>query len=360
MRKYLISFSLVFAVLLFTGQSCVLGQDNKPKTTGPAGMFVSVDKGETWKVISSMPTVEGVKQLTSVNVYRVIEDPQDPKALYWASRANGLFYSFDDGKSWQRPSAPVNSSFIYDVAIHPEDRCTIYTTKARIVYKTEDCGRSWEEVYQEGRPADIITSVSFDPHDSHHIYLTETNGDLLKSTDLGKTWSVVNRFGVYVRDVEFDPNKNDLMYVVTREKGLRRSRDGGATWEDLSEKLKVYPGSLTYRRFLVYPSNPDQIYWVSKYGVLMSRNAGDDWEPINLVTPPGSVDIYGFTVSPLNDKEIYYTGSIDYKSTFYRSMDGGQTWETRRLPSGQLPTELRAHGENDGWLYLGFTNPASI
>jgi len=76
-----------------------------------------------------------------------------------------------------------------------------------------------------------------------------------------------------------------------------------------------------------------------------------------LVTPPGSVDIYGFTVSRSNDKEIYYTGTIDTKSSFYRSMDGGKTWETRKLPSKQIPTVLYAHPQNEGWLYLGFTIP---
>ncbi|HAT03781.1 MAG TPA: hypothetical protein DCS29_03345 [Candidatus Magasanikbacteria bacterium] len=358
MKKYFIYFSIVLTVLVVSGQGCMsLDGETKIETSGPGGMFVSTDKGETWKIISSMPTVEGVKQLDTISVYRIVEDPADTKAMYWASRERGLFYSFDDGKSWQRPSAPVDSAFIYDVAIDPENRCSIYATNGRAVYRTDDCMRSWVEVYQEVRSADIITSVSFNPFKAHHIYITESNGDLLKSEDLGQHWSVVNRFGVDIRDVEFDAHKEGLVYIVTRSSGLFRSRDGGVTWDSTRATFNEYPGALTFRRFLIYPSKSDQIYWVSQYGVLVSRNAGDDWEPINLVTPPGSVDIYGFTVNPLNDQEIYYTGSIDYRSTFYRSVDGGKTWETRKLPSKQLPTVLRAHPENDGWLYMGFTIP---
>jgi photosystem II stability/assembly factor-like uncharacterized protein len=320
-------------------------------------MFVSTDKGESWQPISSMPTTEGVKSLAGVSVFKLVEDVNDSKALYWASRQHGLFYSFDDGKSWAQADSELNSGFVRAVAVHPQDKCKIYASNGRQVFRSNDCTRSWTEVFYEARTGNSITSLSFDPNGANTLYLTESNGDMLKSVDEGKSWAVDYRFSGYVREIVFDNNKPGHAYVVTTEDGLYRTKDGAKTWENLAPKLENYPGALEYRRFLIYPSKAEQIYWISQYGVLTSRNAGEDWEAVNLVTPPGSVDIYGFAVNASNDKEMYYTGTIDYKSTFYRSADGGKTWETRKLPSRQLPTVLRAHPDHDGWLYLGYTIP---
>ncbi|EKE06925.1 MAG: hypothetical protein ACD_18C00235G0004 [uncultured bacterium] len=360
MNKKLLFLSVIIASVFLTGASCLnVGDTNKAITSGPAGMFVSTDKGETWSAISAFPTSQGVKNLNGYSVFGLIEDPEDPQGLYWLSREVGLFYSFDSGRSWKQSVSPLNVSLIRSLTINPKDNCDIYATNGRQVFKTLDCVRSWEEVFNEIRPSDSITAVAFDPFHTENIYIGESNGDLLKSTDSGKTWSVINNFGrgTYIRDLSFDTNREGIFFVATLKNGLFRSKDSGETWVNLSSKLAEYPGSLDFRRFLIYPSNAEEIYWISKYGILTSRNSGEDWEPVKLVTPPGSVDIYAFTVSRFNNKEMYYTATIDYKSSFYRSVDGGKTWETRKLPSKQLPTMLFSHPQNDGWLYLGYTIP---
>ncbi|OIO19976.1 MAG: hypothetical protein AUJ23_01035 [Candidatus Magasanikbacteria bacterium CG1_02_32_51] len=358
MNKKLVFFSLLLAVVFFVGAGCLnVGDNNQTITSGPAGMYLSIDKGESWTAISSMPTNQGTKNINNMSVYALFEDPQDPQGLYWASREGGLFYTFDSGKSWQQSGDPLNVSAVRSVAINPRDKCTIYATNGRQVFKTIDCVRSWEEVFREIRSSDSITYVAFDPFHPENIYISESNGDVLKSIDGGVHWLLLKHFSDYVRSIDFDTNNEGLVYITTLKKGLFRSKDFGETWTDLSSKLKDYSGALDFKRFVVYPSQADEIYWISKYGVLTSRNAGEDWESVKLVTPPGSVDIYGFAVSRSNDQEIYYTGTINSKSSLYRSIDGGKTWETRKLPSKQIPTMLYAHPQNEGWLYLGFTIP---
>ncbi|MFA6427053.1 MAG: hypothetical protein WCW16_01230 [Candidatus Magasanikbacteria bacterium] len=357
-KKYFITFSVLLMAVVTMGQSCIsLDGSGGTKTSGPAGFFLSIDKGETWKQLSAMPAVDGVKQLTSVSVYRLFTDPQDNKALYWASREQGLFYSFDEGRSWAHSVEPFNLGFLYSLSVHPKDKCTFVATNGRQVFKSDDCARSWTEIFREARASDAITSVAFDPFKTTHIYMSEDNGDLLKSEDMGKNWLVANRFGNKLQQISFDNNKEGLLYVATRDSGLFRTRDSGASWENLKDRFSGFPGSLEFRRLYLHPQKAEQIYWISEYGVITSRNAGEEWEAINLVTPPGSVDIYGFAINPKNDKEVYYTGTLDNRSTFYRSADGGKTWETRKLPSQQIPTVLYVHPEKDSWIYLGYTIP---
>ncbi|MBI2437125.1 MAG: hypothetical protein HYV41_05330, partial [Candidatus Magasanikbacteria bacterium] len=199
MKKHYSFFGILLAVLVFMGQGCILLGGNNTNTSGPAGMFVSTDKGENWQPISSMPTTDGVKSLSGVSVFKLIEDINDSKALYWASRQHGLYYSFDDGKSWRQADSEFKAGFVRAIAVHPKDKCKIYASNGRQVFKTDDCMRSWTEVFFEARPSDSITSLSFDPFSSSTIYLTENNGDMLKSVDEGTSWAVAYRFGGYVR-----------------------------------------------------------------------------------------------------------------------------------------------------------------
>ncbi len=359
MKKYLIYLGFMSLVILFTGQSCVsLNSNNtKPTTSGPAGMFVSTDKGDTWKQISALPTADGVKSISGVSVYHIFEDPEDTSAMYLATRSNGLFYSYNDGVSWQHSGPPFSSGFIYSIAIHPKNKCIVYSATGSQVFKTNDCSRSWVEMYRESRSDVKIISLAFDPFFANDIIVAEDNGDLLKSVDEGKSWMLVNRFGLKISEIWADSLQQNVWYIITRADGLYRSTDGGTTWVSLKDKMSAFSGSLDFRRFLMNYTKPGVIYWISTYGILISNDSGDTWASLPLITPPGSANIYGFAVNSLNDQEIYYTATISDRSTFYRSLDGGKNWVTKKLPSGQIPTALRVKPGQDTVLYLGFTIP---
>jgi photosystem II stability/assembly factor-like uncharacterized protein len=358
MSKSFFRFGLLACVLLFSGASCLsLTNDQTVSTSGPAGMFVSTDKGENWQPISVLPQVDGIKNINQISVYRLKEDPQDSKALYWASRSSGLFFSFNDGKTWQIAPEPLNTGFVYDVAVHPKNKCFIIATNGERVYKSIDCLRSWQEVHRDDRPEARVAALFFDPFNNNAAFIAKNNGDILSSIDGGKSWTVISRFGAAVEDVKPDLGIANVFYAATRGSGMFRSVDGGKTWANLSDKLNIYPGATQYRRMLIHPKKAGALYWISTYGILFSTDQGDSWFPLNLITSPGSVDIYGFGINPNNDKEIYYTSTLSGRSTFFKTSDGGKNWITKKMPSGQLPTVLRVHPENSSLIYLGFTIP---
>lgn len=328
-------------------------------TEGLAGVFVSTDKGETWQHHSKLPKADEVKTLSNVSVYRLFPDPDDPKAIYWASRNNGFFFSYDEGFTWQQPLGELNTGFVYGIAVHPDDRCTIYATNGFLIYKTEDCSRSWTEVYREARSNTRVNSLRFRRDAPHEIYALLTSGDLLESQDEGVNWRVIHRFDEQMGDVFVSMHDNDLMFVASRNKGLFRSQNAGRTWESLEDNMADFAGSNEYRRFFAHPKEPGVLYWVSTYGILRSDDDGDSWREVPLITPPGSAQIYGFAVNPFNDQELYYTATINNRSTFYKSENGGQSWTTKRLPSGQIPTQLYVHPGPDkqNIIYAGFTIP---
>jgi len=351
--------TLVFGAFLFMGAGCLSlgGGSDTPQTTGPAGVFTSVDKGETWKATSLFPTVDGVKNLQSVSVFDFIDDPSDAKTMYWASRGSGLFYTTDSGNEWSRASAPLNKGFIYSVAIHPEDHCTIYATNGKQVFRSTDCVRSWSEVYRE-TSTDNVRGIAINPFSPYEVFFVKEKGDVLVSADAGVSWQVLTRMKrTKLVSIIPDPNVQGRYYIASRDKGLFRSDDGGKTWNDLSKALKKFPGAMTFRDMHVYPSKENVLYWISTYGILRSEDAGDSWTPFELITPPGSAKIYAFAVNRANEKEIYYAATIGIRSTFYKSIDGGKNWITKKLPSGQIPTVLRLDPVKGETINLGFTIP---
>ncbi|MFZ2190363.1 MAG: hypothetical protein WA057_04230 [Candidatus Magasanikiibacteriota bacterium] len=355
MRKiFLLSIALI--TLTFVGAGCV-SFSNKSTTSGPAGMFISNNRGDTWTQISAWPTLEGVKNISNSSVYRIVEDPNDNKAMYMATRENGMFYTYDDGKTWQRAEGALSTGFVYAIAVHPQDKCIIYGSNGTKIYRTDDCSRTWKEVYRESRSNTMIAAIAFSHVAPYKVFVIETNGDLLRSFDGSESWSVVNRFKTRLVNIITHPKDNNLIYIISKTNGLYRSNDGGESWVNLAGKMKSFSGSKEYRRHVIDINNPNLIYWVSTYGVLVSDTAGDSWQEIKLLTPPGSADIYGFAVNPKNTKEIYYTATINERSTFYKSMDGGQNWITKKLPSAQIPSILRVHPDHPDWIYLGFTIP---
>lgn len=358
-KLFLAKFLLLPVAVLLLGASCVSfsGSANKSTATTGGGFYLSTDNGESWKAIATMPTATGVKSLAGVSVYGLVEDPNDPKAMYWLTRDHGLIYSYDDGATWTQSVAPLNTGFVYSIAINPRDNCTIFATNGRQILRTTDCNRTWKEVYREGVTSRSFKSLAINPLPPYELYALSGAGPMLKSLDNGNSWQLAHTFGAGVEKIVFDVNKKGLVFVATQSNGLLRSTDSGKTWENLDTKLKAFPGALQYRRLYIHPFKGGQLYWISKFGIMVSKNGGDDWDAINLITPPGGSPIYSFGVNPKNDNEIYYTSTVGTRSTFYKTTDGGKTWVTRKMPSAQTPSTMRVHPVNNSWIYLGFTIP---
>ena len=353
-----IYFLLTLAIMLvLTGASCIKFSS---QSQGVMGMYRSDNKGDSWKPINVFPTVQGVKDLSSLKVYKVFKDPSDPNAMYLGTRGQGLYYSLDNGNSWQVVGAMKNR-YIYALAVDPKDKCNIYASDGSHIFQSTDCTRTWKLIFTEERLSERFIDLAVDQQDSKIIYGAQLNGDILRSSDSGKSWRIIKRFGIGIRALQADPQKSKRLYIASYKHGLFRSDDGGENWIDTSKDFGNFNDSKSFNRLILNPAQKDSLFWVSKYGILRSDDAGKTWKELTLLTPPGSVNIYSFAVSAKNQSEIYYTGTImdskkqNVKSTFYKSVDGGKSWVTKKLPTNTIPVMMSVHLTDSNMLFLGFT-----
>lgn len=339
----------VLAVVVFLalgGAGCIT--IGAPSQTGvDGGVFKSINKGTDWAQVNVVPTATGMGSLNGINVMDLVFDPQDNNAIYLASAGSGLFYTWDGAKSWKYVDS-LGGGYVNSVAVDYKNKCVLYAALQNKIWKSIDCARSWKAMYYDTRADIYVSAVSVDPANSNIVYAGLSGGDILKSTDGGVSWSTIQRIGNKVIKIILHPAKTSIIFAATQNNGVWKSTDGGAKWADLRSKTDKFSNSNT-----VYDLDMDKeakvMYLTAQYGIIVSNDLGENWQKVDLLTPPGATHIYSFAVNPANAAEIYYSTA----STFYSSFDGGKNWATKKLPTSRAGTALLVDPQNPSLLYLG-------
>lgn len=335
-------------MLAFLGAGC-LGGGGSSGVDG--GFFVSTDSGRSWLQSVALPSAEGVGTIANADVTSIEIDPSDTSAYYLGTLANGVLFSYDSGTTWQRPeNETVRSGKVLAVEVDPRDVCTYYVLKSSRVLKTTTCGREFDDqTYVESRGAEALTSMVLDWYDPNTLYLTSTAGDLLRSTDGGKTWASLYRTDDQVMAFAVSNADSRVLLLGTRRHGLLRSTDSGATWTEMEDALKdEYKDSDKVYAF-AQTANGGTIYMSSAYGILVSKDSGATWEGLSLIPSTGEVDITAMGVDPNDGKNMFFAAA----HTLYHSVDGGLNWTTSELPTTRAAAAIAVDPENAQRALLG-------
>lgn len=181
----------------------------------------------------------------------------------------------------------------------------------------------WKSLGPEGGDA---RALAYDPRNPDRVLLGTSAGQMFESRDAGRTWKPTSHFGKrddYVLDhIVFDPSDPNTIYVaawsVEETNGdLFRSTDGGRTWNAI-EAMK----GKSIRAFTLAEKNPKILVVGALDGVFRSIDRGSHWSKI---TPDNHPDLRNFESLALdrNDPNIIYAGTwhLPWKTT-----DGGKNW----------------------------------
>ncbi|EKD43031.1 MAG: hypothetical protein ACD_72C00492G0001, partial [uncultured bacterium] len=206
-----------------------------------------------------------------------------------------------------------------------------------------------------------VVSLAVDYGNSNMVYAAEIGGDILLSNNGGVSWRPGERFGFQLQFLAADQFNPGRVYVAAYQRGFYRSDDSGQNWKNLSAGFDSFTDANKFYRLVFNTGKKDSLFWICKYGILRSDDAGETWTDLKLITPPGSVNIYGFDINPKNQNEMYYTGTIlgeknaHVRSTFYKTTDGGKNWVTKKLPTNTIPAWILVNQVKDNIINMGFT-----
>jgi len=269
------------------------------------GLYKSTDGRQTWiRSDAGLQRQDG----QPLDLRVLLVDPLDPGTVY-ACAGNQLFVSADKGQTWKfRSAIHANSeASILALAADPKGGRTFYASvESGGLYKTSDDGNQWQHV-GEGLPTQHITALAIDPIDTRLVYVGHTIDDwgcIAKSTDGGASWPIATRCitKAEISVLAIDPEQPDRIYAGTEGWGVFRSDNGGMDWTPKSDGI-----GKNIRRLLVNAKESrTAVYVQDERTIFRSYNAGEEWAPWNPgflwadIAPPVKSAMQPFLVTNLS------------------------------------------------------------
>lgn len=295
-------------------------------STNASGIFRTADSADTWTQQN-----EGIRALT---VTEIEFDPGTPGAMYAGTTSGELWKSENDGQAWAAidfgPGAEVG--YIFEVATHPLVPETVFTFGIQgDLLRSIDGGATWEEIGLGlgGNPNDLaIDPFSVEPVLESRIYVGGSNQALHVSLDSGETFTfedvlddVSNAY-----EIAFDPLDSNYLFAALSNAGVARSTDSGKTWSLINDNIILEPG-IAYFDVDINPNNSDQVLLRGNRYLYRTDDAGDTWNLVDLESSPQTVLIH-----PSNERVI-----LGAEGDILLSKDGAHSF--RSIGSG-LPEEF--------------------
>ena len=198
--------------------------------------------------------------------HAIVFDPNHPNVMYTGTDG-GLFYSTNDGKSWNNLNPGLGTLQFQGASISPN---------GQIFGGTQD------------------------------------NGTEMFTPQTGQTWNSVD--GGDGGLTQIDPQHPNTIYHTYAGVNLVRSDDDGQTWNEIDFPFANDSGSF-YPAFALAPSKPSTLYF-GTYRIWRTDNKGgtgaaSDWTAISPALEPSNCGFNCFTavaVSPVNPNVVVVAG----------------------------------------------------
>ena len=247
------------------------------------------------------------------------------------------------------------------VTVHPRDLDTIYAGGEPIdIYVSvtrQRIGRDWNrcETLRESRSlatrsANVephVREITFDLGNPKILYAALQVGFMLKSTDGGTTWKLLDKgLDADVHAIVIDPDNSNRLFIASGGdsyragqapgRSLYMSEDGGDSWS---------PTAMNYNEeysvpLVMHPKNPKILYTALAHGspgswrrptgaesyLLKTTDGGKNWQKLSGGPNDGGKSFTEVLVIDDESPNQMYAGTRG--GDIYSSDDGGESWRT--------------------------------
>lgn len=227
-------------------------------------------------------------------------------------------------QSWQ-PVGPDGGT-VRSLAIDPKDPDRIFLgTSAGSLYLSTDKGTSWSRFARPGNAAEMVLDhIAIDPTDPRNIFvaawnaqLPNSDGDLYRSKDAGKSWEIVpDLHGKSLRALSIAASDPKILVVGALD-GIYRSRNGGHDWERISPENHAEIKNI--ESIAIDPVNPEIIYAGTWHLPWKTEDGGKTWRSIKKGVIDDS-DVFSIVIDQAQPANLF----ISACSGIYRSETAGE------------------------------------
>jgi photosystem II stability/assembly factor-like uncharacterized protein len=233
--------------------------------------------------------------------------------------------------TWNQVGLPTGAQDMNNLLVHPADENLWFASghpgednMVTSLYRSRDAGSTWQKIYTGG----IMWVLYLDPNNPDNLYASD-DGKLIKSTDLGDSWSTLHDFVDVIESVLVS-TVDSAIFVAPRlygdeHPGIYRSMDNGQTWQR-------FPYGVEMINFIPWDIEEDPntgtLYVVIEIGhhpqpydppFYRSTDRGETWEDVGAELPWHGICI---RVDPLTS-DVYF---LTEGSGLYKSTDQGLHW----------------------------------
>jgi photosystem II stability/assembly factor-like uncharacterized protein len=274
---------------------------------------------------------------------------------------NGIAKTGDGGRTWKivfkesdHAAANLSGTWIeerarqdsediwfdapYSLGVAPANPDVAYATDLFRTYRTLNGGASWQEMNSRranddswtSRGLDVTTNygVQFDPFDSRHIYMDNTDMGLFQSADGGQSWRSTSE-GV-------PEDWRNTTYWLAFDPAVR-----GRVWG-------AFSGTHDLPRPKMWRNRSPRSF---TGGVAVSSDGGNRWQPSNAGLPNDSITHILLDPSSRAGSRTLY--ACAFGRGVYKSTDNGRSWTAKNDGiAGEEPFAWRITLSPDSSLYL--------
>jgi photosystem II stability/assembly factor-like uncharacterized protein len=305
------------------------------------GIFKSTDFGENWS--------QKAQAIASADMRFVVFDPKDENVMYLSMNGAGIYKSVDKGDTWQ--GTPISTSTFQAMAIDNTNTNVIYVIKDNKIIKTVDGMNNWFDTYIEIRPGQTLVNVLTDPIKSNILYAATTTS-LIKSTDYGNTWKLLNWSQPSIINIYQSKKNSSTLYALT-DKGIFKTINGGVDWLDNNLGLSAFPSATTIN-WVDFDANTETMFIGTNTQILLSTDGATTWTEIPTLFEFGKVPIKAIIHNPADLNEVIFP----YNNTILKTNNGGKTWKSlKSISTSRLITYLAVNPYQFDSIYAGTTLP---